>query len=479
MSDLALSGKDLLVQAKTGTGKTLAFLLPSIERLLKVPPRRGEGISILVISPTRELALQIEEEASTLLAHHQSFTVQHAIGGTNVNSEKNRLTKTPPTLLIATPGRLLDHLQTGSLTPDHFANVRFKRELDGILGYLPKRGEGRGRQALLFSATVSEEIKQVARSALRPDYTFVSTLLKDEINTHEHGDTVLSNRRHVSFAAALLEHIPGLPKVFEIHSRKSQSARGKAADGFKDAETGILICSDVVARGMDFPNVTLVMQLGLPSDSDQYIHRLGRTARAGAGGKGILILSPAERFFLSSKTIRDLPIKPHVMPASSSSSTTSIDSLSEAISAGFSRVPVEVKAAAYMSFMGYYNAHTKSLGWTKERLVEESWHYAQDCLGWAGGEPPAMEARTVGKMGLRGVSGLNIGAHRGGHGGGRGGGSGAGRGARSEGGSATPTHDVASSGIDGPGGRGRGRGRGHGRGRGRGRGALTLGETNT
>ncbi|KAF9552973.1 DEAD-domain-containing protein [Agrocybe pediades] len=439
--DLALSGKDLLVQAKTGTGKTIAFLLPAIERLLKAP--RHNGISILVLAPTRELALQIEKEAEMLLQHHP-FKVQHAIGGTKYNTESNRILRSPCDILIATPGRLLDHLRSPGLKEklsglrtivydeaDRLLDAGFSKDLDQIINFLPPRNT---RQALLFSATVSEEIKKVAAGALRPGYSFVSTLLEDEVNTHEHVEQTyiitsqqnfmqatidvlmqdlkkhssqnistskcmvfFPTARQVAFATELLSQIPGLPPILEIHSRKSQPARIKAATAFKDARSAVLLSSDVAARGVDFPGVTLVLQVGLPANSEQYIHRLGRTARAGAAGRGIMILSPEEQFFLSNREVAEFGLKADTPPPTHTP-----------IAQAIARVSSETKAQAYRAFLGYYNGYTKPMKMTKAMLVQWAWEYAKGALGWPESGPPTLESRTVGKMGLKGVPGIAI-----------------------------------------------------------------------
>ncbi|PPR06385.1 hypothetical protein CVT26_004646 [Gymnopilus dilepis] len=437
----ALSGRDLLVQARTGTGKTIAFLLPAIERLLNVP--RRQGISILVLSPTRELALQIEKEAETLLSHHQ-FKVQHAIGGTNQTTESKRLLQSPCDILIATPGRLLDHLRSSTL-PQRFSSLKtivydeadrlldqgFKKDLEAISSFLPPKAT---RQALLFSATVGDEIKKIAAGALRPGYSFITTLLEDEVNAHEHVEQTcvvvpqkdflqttidilkqdlqehptsskcmvfFPTARQVSLAAEVLSQISGLPPILEIHSRKSQPARIKAAEQFKTSKSAVLLSSDVAARGVDFPGVTLVLQVGLPASGEQYIHRLGRTARAGAAGRGILVLSPEEKMFLRKADVAALGIREVPAPPS----TTSSPSLPEALS----KVSQDTKAQSYRAFLGYYNTYAKQLRMSKEELVEFAWRYAVDALGWPETQlPPPLEPKTVGKMNLKGVKGLNI-----------------------------------------------------------------------
>ncbi|TFK35364.1 P-loop containing nucleoside triphosphate hydrolase protein [Crucibulum laeve] len=504
--DAALTGQDLLVQAKTGTGKTLAFLLPAVERLLKNPDALNDT-SILVLSPTRELVLQIEKEAKALLAHHP-FKVQHVMGGTNQSSETTRILSQPCHILIATPGRLLDHLRSsshnGRTLPQQLRNVKtvvydeadrlldqgFKKDLDAIMDFLPKGEMGKNRQALLFSATVSQEIQEIARKALRPGYEFISTLLEDEMNTHEHvsqsyiltpqaqflptlvpllrADAQLHpgaskaivffpTARQVGFAYEVLSKIDGFSgasgpdansqrtnddaKIYEIHSKKSQSQRTKTAETFAKAKTGILLSSDVTARGMDFPGVTLVLQIGLPANPEQYIHRLGRTARAGAAGRGLLVLSDDERFFLAQGKdgIGAFPITPLLhtdepplpSPETLSAAAAEVQSALEA-------VDNDEKAGCYRAWMGYYNSYLKKLGWSKERLVAEAGRYAREALGWTGEQVPSLDPRTVGKMGLRGTPGLVLerkdaaprggqgsrGGYRGGdsRGGGRGGG---------------------------------------------------------
>ncbi|KAF8067737.1 P-loop containing nucleoside triphosphate hydrolase protein [Lyophyllum atratum] len=518
--DLGLSGKDLLVQAKTGTGKTIAFLLPAIERLLKARTPL-QGISVLVLAPTRELALQIEEEAKLLLKHHKNFTVGHVIGGTKANQSLNTLLKKPPTILIATPGRLHDNISTPEVAAqfrglqalvydeaDRLLDQGFRRELSGILAALPNRKVA-PRQVMLFSATISKEIKEVAKEALSADHAFVSTLLEDEVNTHEHvpqthivtrfantlplalhilrqerlthalpsvtpqalslSKPTLSNlpasqpaaasaalstsktivffptARHVSLAYELLASLPGLPPVYELHSRKSQEARSKASARFKDAQEAVLVSSDVAARGMDFPgyaalslinhyneplliapfarSVTLVVQLGLPASSEQYIHRLGRTARAGQGGRGIIVLDPAEARFLEQKDVRPFGITPdpQFTAAASTPSTTPdplasertevAQALSRTLPAGRG-VDEDTKAQAYRAWLGYYNSHTKLLRWDKAGLVRVGGAYVREALGWGvggeGGLLPEMETKLIGKMGLKGVEGMNV-----------------------------------------------------------------------
>ncbi|KAJ7498616.1 P-loop containing nucleoside triphosphate hydrolase protein [Mycena latifolia] len=447
----ALSGLDLLVQAKTGTGKTLAFLLPAVERLSQMELARRK-ISMLVLSPTRELALQIEEEAKTLISNHP-FQVSHAIGGTNMTATARKIIEEPPRILIATPGRLLDHLENTTGFKHLFSDLRvivydeadrlldqgFRRELDKILAYLPDKTKVK-RQALLFSATVSDEIKVLAGGALASNYKFVSTLRADEVpqqsmivpwSTHLAAtlallkqDRAMNNgaskamvflptARLVSFYYEALSQLPAgtLPPIFEIHSRKSQPARIKAADQFKDSREAVLISSDVTARGMDFPGVTLVLQAALPPNSEQYIHRLGRTARAGASGRGVLILDERENFFLRDKTISGLGITPVPQVATPGLYHMTREQLADAdaaVSTALANVSAETKAQAYRAFLGVYSTSLKAMRWSRDDLVANANEFAVSTLGWVGQAMPEIEKRTVGKMNLKGVKGLNI-----------------------------------------------------------------------
>ncbi|GAA6043821.1 hypothetical protein JCM8097_002067 [Rhodosporidiobolus ruineniae] len=508
-----LTGTDVLAQAKTGTGKTLGFLVPSIERLLRSPqqPARGQ-ISVLVLSPTRELAMQIEESAKTLMSG-TPYKVQHVVGGTNMNAETKRLEQQRCDFLIATPGRLLDHLENSTLRPklanlkslildeaDRLLEAGFRRELEKIISHLPQRQQV-PRQTLLFSATIPQQVHQLSSLALLPNHRFISTIPPDEENTHEHVQQLvltppslfdlfpltlatlreelaqhggalkamvfLPTARATGLVAALFKGAQGFRghgvDFYEIHSRKSQSQRNAAAEAFKNATGGIMLTSDVTARGMDFPNVTTVLQVGLPASPEQYIHRLGRTARAGSstassGGKGILLLAPFESFFLRrSPLIRSLPLTPH--PSSnliSSPPSAALLAAKSEVRQLMQRVDDDAKGQFYSASLGFYKAVLRdAFGGNAGAMVQTFNEFATSPDGLGCREVPGILAQTVGKMGLRGTPGLNIVKElpngKTGGGGGRGGGQG-GRGGRGGGGGGR----VRGGGGGGRGGRGRG-----------------------
>lgn len=442
-------GRDMMARAKTGTGKTLAFLLPTIEHLSRNNQLNPNCISALVMSPTRELAQQIEAEAQAILQcqpkNGRMISVQCVVGGTNVKSDLSRMKAVTPTILVATPGRLLDLLENygnvnalvGQLSHlildecDRLLDAGFSREIQKILNFLPERRQI-PRQCLLFSATISSEVKQMSSMVLLKDHTFVSTVSDEDDGTHAHvqqsfmlssfQDTFPSllkviqaeqsarqvnkiivffpTARATQLAAELFNEMR--IQVSEIHSRKSQSARTKVSDAFRAATNAILFSSDVSARGLDFPGITLVVQIGLPSNREQYVHRLGRTARAGETGRGLLMLSQMETFFLKALSDIDL-IKAEPYDAQSLS-TACVQ-----VNSAMSRVDSRTKSQCYAAMLGFYKSFCKQMGVSPAQLVRECNTYAVDVLLFPSSGPmPEILKRTAGKMGLSGVPGLNL-----------------------------------------------------------------------
>ncbi|KAG5565992.1 hypothetical protein RHGRI_001802 [Rhododendron griersonianum] len=431
-----LEGKDVLAKAKTGTGKTVAFLLPSIELVVKSPPtgrdQKLPPILVLVMCPTRELASQAATEAKKLLKYHPSLGVQVVIGGTRLALEQKRMQANPCQILVATPGRLKDHIENtaGFATrlmgvkvlvldeADHLLDMGFRRDIEKIIDAVPKQ-----RQTLLFSATVPEEVKQICHIALKRDHEFINTVEEGSEQTHsqvrqlhlvapldqqfsllyvllkEHISEDVDYKVLVFCTTAMLTRLVAdlLSKfnlnVREIHSRKTQSYRTRVSDEFRKSKGLILVTSDVSARGVDYPDVTLVIQVGLPAGKEQYIHRLGRTGRKGKQGLGILLLSPWEEFFLS--TVKDLPITKASEPL--------VDPVTrKKVEQALSHVEMKNKEAAYQAWLGYYNSN-KDVGRDKSRLVELASEFSRS-MGLS--IPPAIPKNILGKMGLRNVPGL-------------------------------------------------------------------------
>jgi len=325
-----LQGRDILGAAKTGSGKTLAFLIPGVELIHKLNfmPRNGTGI--IVISPTRELSLQTFGVLRDLLQHH-NHTFGIVMGGANRKQEAERLQR-GVNIIVATPGRLLDHLQN---TPgfifknlqcliideaDRILEIGFEEEMKQIIKILPKK-----RQTMLFSATQTRKVEDLAKVSLKhaPLYVGVDddkdastvegleqgyivvpadkrflllfTFLKK--NMKKKVMVFFSSCNSVKYHAELLNYID-IP-VMDIHGRQKQQKRTSTFFEFCTADTGILLCTDVAARGLDIPEVDWIVQFDPPDDPKEYIHRVGRTARGSQGrGHALLFLLPEELGFL-------------------------------------------------------------------------------------------------------------------------------------------------------------------------------------
>ena len=343
-----LAGRDVLGAAKTGSGKTLAFLIPAVEMLsaLRFKPRNGTGV--IVVSPTRELALQIFGVARELMAHH-SQTYGIVIGGANRRAEAEKLMK-GVNLLIATPGRLLDHLQNtqGFVfknvkaliidEADRILEVGFEDEMRQVIKVLPKED----RQTMLFSATQTTKVEDLARISLRPGPLYINVDHQKEHSTVaglEQGYVICDSDKRflllfsflkrnlkkkiivffsscncVKYHAELLNYID-LP-VLDLHGKQKQQKRTNTFFEFCNAKQGTLICTDVAARGLDIPAVDWIVQFDPPDDPRDYIHRVGRTARGSNGkGRSLMFLQPSEVGFLSQLKEARVPVVEFEFPA--------------------------------------------------------------------------------------------------------------------------------------------------------------------
>ncbi|CAN7112124.1 unnamed protein product [Brassica rapa subsp. narinosa] len=335
-----LEGKDVLGAARTGSGKTLAFLIPAVELLFKerFSPRNGTGV--IVICPTRELAIQTKNVAEELVKHH-SLTVSMVIGGNNRRSEAQRIAN-GSNLLIATPGRLLDHLQhtKGFIfkhlkclvidEADRILEENFEEDMNKILKILPKT-----RQTALFSATQTSKVQDLARVSLTsPVLVDVDDGRRKVTNEGlEQGYCVVpSEKRLLLLISFLKKNLNKKIMVFfstcksvqfhaeimklinvdscDIHGGLDQNRRTKTFFDFMKAEKGILLCTDVAARGLDIPAVDWIIQYDPPDKPTEYIHRVGRTARGeGAKGKALLVLIPEELQFIRYLKAAKVPVK--------------------------------------------------------------------------------------------------------------------------------------------------------------------------
>ncbi|KAJ9150730.1 RNA helicase [Pleurostoma richardsiae] len=322
---LALKGRDILGAAKTGSGKTLAFLIPVLEKLYRARWTEFDGLGALVIAPTRELAVQIFDVLRAIGRHHM-FSAGLVIGGKSLKEEAERLGRM--NILVCTPGRMLQHLdQTAGFEVDNLQilvldeadrimDMGFQSAVDALVEHLPK-----SRQTLLFSATQSKKVSDLARLSLKdPEYVavheaaasatpsnlqqhYIITPLPEKIDTlfgfiranvNSKMIVFLSSGKQVRFVYEAFKHLqPGIP-LLHLHGRQKQLARLEITRRFTTAKHSCLFATDVVARGVDFPAVDWVVQVDFPSDADEYIHRVGRTARYESSGRAVLFLDPSE-----------------------------------------------------------------------------------------------------------------------------------------------------------------------------------------
>jgi len=315
---VVLEGRDLIGCAETGTGKTAAFLLPILQNL---EPTRRPGVRVLILAPTRELANQIQENYRALnrIKDNRAVTL---IGGANMRTQIAELRRRP-TVVIATPGRLLDLIDRRALSlsavevlvldeADRMLDMGFLPAIRRVLSLVPKK-----RQTLLFSATMSPEIERLARSTLtEPQLIEVNrrgqtaglveqtayqiaaeakTALLLDLLEREQFDRVLVFARtrrtteRLSHILAARDH-----KVNRIHSDRSQPQREAALRGFRDGYTRVLVATDIAARGLDVDSVSHVINYDVPAAPEDYVHRIGRTGRAGNKGQAITIVTPVD-----------------------------------------------------------------------------------------------------------------------------------------------------------------------------------------
>ncbi|XP_065211569.1 probable ATP-dependent RNA helicase pitchoune [Planococcus citri] len=325
-----LKGCDLVGSARTGSGKTLAFLIPAIELIHKLEFTLRKGTGCIIISPTRELAMQTFGVLKELMKHH-NHTYGLLMGGADRKAEAQKLFN-GVNIIVATPGRLLDHLKNTSDfvyknlhcliidEADRILDIGFEEELKGIINELPKH-----RQTMMFSATTTDKTEALKKFALKEKPVSIEVEDNREIATVEGLEqgyvvcpsdkrfsllfTFLKKNRNkkimvffsscmsVKFHHELLNYID-MP-VMSIHGRQKQLKRTTTFFQFCNAEKGILLCTDVAARGLDIPLVDWIVQFDPPDDPKEYIHRVGRTARgANASGQALLILRSEELGFL-------------------------------------------------------------------------------------------------------------------------------------------------------------------------------------
>ncbi|PIA37424.1 hypothetical protein AQUCO_03000183v1 [Aquilegia coerulea] len=311
---VALSGKDLLGCAETGSGKTAAFTIPMIQHCLAQPPiRRGDGPLALVLAPTRELAQQIEKEVKAFSRSLESFRTSIVVGGTNMAEQRSEL-KAGVNIVVATPGRFIDHLQQGNTSlsrisfvvldeADRMLDMGFEPQIREVMRNLPKK-----HQTLLFSATMPVEIEALAQEYLTsPVQVKVGKVSSPTANVSQNLEKVAESEktRCDEIAEALVAQ--GLRAV-ALHGGRSQSEREAALHDFRNGSTDILVATDVASRGLDVTGVAHVVNLDLPKTMEDYVHRIGRTGRAGSIGQATSLYTDRDMFLVAhiKKAIADV-----------------------------------------------------------------------------------------------------------------------------------------------------------------------------
>ena len=323
---LALKGNDILGAAKTGSGKTLAFLVPVLEGLWRERWSSLDGMGALIISPTRELAYQTFEVLRRVGQQH-NLSAALVIGGKDVKSERKRIQST--NIVICTPGRLLQHMdETPNFScsslkflvldeADRILDLGFEKSMNAIIENLPAE-----RQTLLFSATQTKSVRDLARlSLIDPEYvavhehsksstphkltqSYIVSELPDKlgilysfIRSHLSCKTIvfMSSCKQVKYLYEAFRRLrPGIP-LMALYGRQKQPRRVGIYNDFCKKTAAVLLCTDIAARGLDFPSVHWVVQLDCPEDANTYIHRVGRTARYEEDGKALLFVLPSEK----------------------------------------------------------------------------------------------------------------------------------------------------------------------------------------
>ncbi|WWD07728.1 hypothetical protein V865_005830 [Kwoniella europaea PYCC6329] len=479
-SEVGKEREDLLVKAKTGTGKTIAFLVPAVDaRINKVneliktpypdgtlPDRAAQGrneraitrshVGTLVISPTRELATQIANEALKLCTWHKEMQVRLLVGGESRHRQLKDWKRGRKDIVVATPGRLKDLLSEEEVKSaieftdllildeaDTLLDMGFSQDLNHIISHLPKE-----RQTFLFSATVSREIAAIARKSLKPGHKVIDCVPKNESNVHLHipqhytivpsaADQIphilrliahdqllnphskvivfLNTTKLTMLTATLVRELKeSLPKdinVYEIHSRLDQNQRSRASERYRrDTKPSVLITSDVSARGVDYPGVTRVIQVGMPASSEQYIHRVGRTGRGGKeGGRGDLVLLPFEGGFID--RLHKIPIKPvptrdlsaevHALARNADENyADKLAGINEAITQLLPSLDSEAVEEVFTSMIGYYMGKSDQLNVNPHEILQGLKDWSVEAAGLQ--EPPYLSPGFLQKLGLGG-----------------------------------------------------------------------------
>ncbi|CAN8069926.1 unnamed protein product [Agarophyton chilense] len=426
---VALTGSDILASVRSAVGRSLAFLLPALHRTITEPQ---SATSVLVLVATRHVARLTMNVVRSLLSFSDQHTARMASGGTKVRidlelMEENR----NPTVIVATPGRLLDHLTNESSgfkealqqikvlildEADRLMEAPIVEEVEKILQHLPAPEQ---RQTMVFASNLRGDFKAFAALALRPNYEFMD-FDEDQLATQKVAQSLLVTRlqdqsaalavllmqcmklsdykivvffttaRHTQFYAQLFEAMGR--SVFVLHSRLSEAERENVCSAFREKQNVILFTSDMVTPNLQFAHVSSVIQVGLPIDRAQYMHRIEKTSHAEKGGSAVVLLAPfeKERFKtqVSGLSIQQIPKLPKDMMAA----------MQGAVEGSIKKVPLYVKVNGYRAYLGFYHSKAEVLGKPREEMVKIAAEWALQVAMLS--EIPSISKRSAMLMGI-------------------------------------------------------------------------------
>lgn len=378
--------KDVCVEACTGSGKTLTYLLPIFHRILHLPGPI-HTLFALIIAPSRELAHQIHsitQKITSILYPSRPPSIYCMTGGTSIPDEIEKINSDPPVILIATPGRLSDMLnkvENWSLRDlevlvldeaDRLLDMGFKETVQGIVSQLPKQ-----RRTGLFSATMSTEVRDLVKAGLRnPAFITVKTkskvtplgltnyylltenstqktpLLIQFLLKYAQSKTIVffGTCDSTDYFHYVLSNLPNFPPIFHIHGKMPQRKREKVYSSFESAEFGVLLTTDLIARGIDFPNIDWIVQFDPPKSPDSFIHRIGRTARAGKTGQTVIFLRTHEENYID--FLRNREVKVELMEGIEEQTESWEREIDEIVTSD--RDVYECAQRAFVSYIRYY-----------------------------------------------------------------------------------------------------------------------------
>ncbi len=357
-----LEGRDVVGMAQTGTGKTAAFAVPALSRLAELADLNGPSTStqVLVLAPTRELALQVGEAFASYAVQLEDFTVLPVYGGSSYGPQLAGLRRGAQ-VVVGTPGRVIDHLKRGSLKlddlqylvldeADEMLRMGFAEDVETILSQTPE-----DKQVALFSATMPPAIRKIAQRYLRnPQEISVKAKTSTATNIRQRYLQVMGAHKLEAMTRLLeVEEHDGIivfvrtkaatEEVAEklrarghaataINGDIPQQAREKSVEQLRSGKIDILVATDVAARGLDVERISLVVNYDIPHDTESYVHRIGRTGRAGRSGDAILFMTPREKYLLRAieKTTRQ-PVEQMPMPSVEDVNRTRVDQFGQSI----------------------------------------------------------------------------------------------------------------------------------------------------